>query len=52
MRRKKETLPTRGFEDLISDFENSKGEFEEFHNGLNGEEKIMFKQYLEEMRKK
>lgn len=51
MKKKIEILPPRSREKLIEDFENSKGKFEEFHNDLSAEEKIMFKRYLDEMRK-
>jgi len=50
MKKKIKKLSTRDMETLIEDFKNSIGYFEEFHNSLNGEEKIMLKSYLNNMR--
>lgn len=50
MKKKIKKLSTRDMETLIEDFKNSIGFFEEFHNSLNGEEKIMLKSYLNNMR--
>lgn len=51
MKKKIQKLTTREKEILIEDFKNSVGFFEQFHNQLNGEEKLMLKSYLNEMRR-
>lgn len=40
----------RNVDTLIRDFEESAGSFNEFYDGMNKEEKILFKEYLEKLR--
>jgi hypothetical protein len=41
----------RSLEKLIRDFELSRGEFLKFHTGMDKREKIMFKGWINSMRK-
>jgi hypothetical protein len=41
----------RSLKKLILDFESSRGEFLKFHSGMNKGEKIMFKEWINSMRK-
>jgi len=42
----------RPLEKLIREFEQSAGNFEEFYNGMDAREKILFKGYLHNLRVK
>ena len=42
----------RPLEQLIKDFEESAGNFEEFYNGMDEREKLLFKSYLHDLRVK
>jgi hypothetical protein len=42
----------RPLEQLIKDFEQSAGNFEEFYNGMDSRERILFKGYLHDLRVK
>jgi hypothetical protein len=41
---------SRGIDQLIKDFEGSKGEFESFYDSMNDVEEEIFKGYLNSMR--
>lgn len=52
MKRLKSDTPTesRSLEILIHEFDASSGDFDAFHSGMNGKEKLLFKGYINSMR--
>lgn len=44
------TTESRSLEILIQEFEASAGDFDAFHSGMNGREKLLFKAYIGAMR--
>ena len=44
-------VKSRSLDNIVREFKASAGNFEEFHLSLNGREKIIFKGYIEAMRK-
>ena len=46
------SMESRKLDELISEFENSQGNFDQFHSNMNGREKLLFKSYIDSMRGK
>lgn len=46
------SMESRTLDALISEFENSQGNFDQFHSNMNGREKLLFKSYIDSMRGK
>jgi hypothetical protein len=44
------TTESRSLEILIQEFEASAGDFDAFHSGMNGREKLLFKAHIGAMR--
>jgi hypothetical protein len=51
MAREKANLVTRTLEELKSEFTTKSGDFDDFHKGMNGREKLLFKSWIQEMRR-
>ena len=51
MAREKANLETRTLEELKSEFISTPGDFEDFHKIMNGREKLLFKKWIQEMRR-
>jgi len=51
MPREKANLETRTLEKLKSEFITTPGVFDDFHKGMNGREKLLFKSWIQEMRR-
>jgi hypothetical protein len=51
MAREKANLETRTLEKLKREFIATPGCFEDFHNNMNGREKLLFKSWIQEMRR-
>ena len=51
MTREKANLETRTLEELKSEFVTTPGDFDDFHKGMNGREKLLFKGWIQEMRR-
>jgi hypothetical protein len=51
MPREKANLETRTLEKLKSEFITTVGDFDDFHRKMNGREKLLFKGWIQEMRR-
>ncbi len=51
MAREKANVETRTLKELKEEFISKSGDFDDFHKGMNGREKLLFKGWIQEMRR-